>query len=222
MDYTEKTDLLKALLAARQGFDKIAKDGKGQYGKYATLGSVLRAVEPALTANGLMILQPPDIHEQAGVPCICTILVHETGQAIESWYPIKPDTSGSKNELQAEGSGISYQRRYALCSLLGIAWGDDDDGQRGHSGGKGKSSGGKQQPKSDTQGKEKPNTGDKPPTKLKELQDATAELQKTVLIKTGLTLKELLEQAGATDIDKSDIEQVRKYKAKLEVLNEQE
>lgn len=129
-DFMDKLELVAALLKARQSFDPMAKSGShSQFGKYAKLSDVLKAVMPALTENGLQLLQPPDIKD--GVTCLHTILLHESGQAIDSWYPIKEDTSGSKNELQAEGSGITYQRKYSICMILGIDWGQDDrDGNR--------------------------------------------------------------------------------------------
>lgn len=133
-DFMDKLELVAALLKARQGFDPMVKSGShSQFGKYAKLSDVLNAIEAALTENGLCILQPPDIKD--GVTCLHTILLHKSGQSIESWYPIKEDMSGSKNELQAEGSGITYQRKYSICMLLGIDWGQDDrDGSRGHQG----------------------------------------------------------------------------------------
>jgi hypothetical protein len=123
---TDKLELIKALFTAAKSFASLERGSKGQYGKYADLGDVLDAVEKPLADNGLRILQPIDMYGET--PCLHTILLHESGQYIDSWYPLKEDTSGSKNELQAEGSGLSYQRRYAICSLLGINWGGDDDG----------------------------------------------------------------------------------------------
>jgi hypothetical protein len=41
-----------------------------------------------------------------------------------------PDTSGSKNSIQAVGSTITYLERYTLLALTGLAaQGQDDDGQ---------------------------------------------------------------------------------------------
>jgi hypothetical protein len=38
-----------------------------------------------------------------------------------------PDTSGSKNPIQALGSAVSYLQRYTLLSLAGLATEDQDD-----------------------------------------------------------------------------------------------
>ena len=51
---------------------------------------------------------------------LVTVLMHESGETIEGRTAI-PDTS----DIQAFGSAITYLRRYAIQSLLGIAAGAD-------------------------------------------------------------------------------------------------
>jgi hypothetical protein len=117
-----------ALIRAQQAFTPIIKDnnvstGKFSY-KYADIGSVLEAVTDALHENGLVILQPLDIDN--GVPVVKTILLHAgSGERIEGNALI---VWADKTDPQKYGGGISYTRRYALMSMLGLN-AEDDDGQ---------------------------------------------------------------------------------------------
>jgi hypothetical protein len=88
--------------------------------KYANVSDVLRAIKAPLANNGLSFVQTPLQHEnEAGV---MTRLMHNSGQWIEStlWLPVgKPDAQGV-------GAAITYARRYALQSILGVPAADDD------------------------------------------------------------------------------------------------
>lgn len=224
-------ELLKALRKARREFPPVVKDQENPYfhSKYAALDAIIRAVTPALDDNDLTLLAGFEVVD--GKSAVWMELHHDSGESmpkstllIPVKRTIKTDTKTGATTItednpQDVGSGISYMVRYSIKTYLGLPLEDDDGNRASGNRSQGKSSDGKQQGKSDAQDKEKP---DKPSDELTELQNATADLQKSVLIKTGLTLKELLEQAGASGIDKSDIEQVRKYKEKLEVLNKQE
>ena len=97
----------------------VAKDGKNPHfrSEYATLGAVLRAAIPALTAEGIALVQYRDGAE------LVTLLGHVEGGKLETRYPLQP----TKNDPQGWGSAITYARRYQLMSLLGLA-GEDDDG----------------------------------------------------------------------------------------------
>jgi hypothetical protein len=55
-----------------------------------------------------------------------TILLHETGEMMESLTEI---VYNKINDAQAQGSGISYARRYSLQSFVCVG-ADDDDGQK--------------------------------------------------------------------------------------------
>jgi hypothetical protein len=67
-------------------------------------------------------------------PVLVTLLTHTSGEWIKSEFPIKAQPSGKTNEMQALGSGITYLRRYAICSMLGIAQEDDDGSSAGEKG----------------------------------------------------------------------------------------
>jgi hypothetical protein len=77
-----------------------------------------------LNANGISVLQP--IVHLDSKNFVKTILLHESGESIESVTEI---IYNKLNDAQAQGSGISYARRYALQSFVCVG-ADDDDGQK--------------------------------------------------------------------------------------------
>lgn len=91
---------------------------------YADLNSVREAVMPVLNSHGISVLQP--IVHIDGKNFVKTILLHESGELLESFTEI---IYNKVNDAQAQGSGISYARRYALQSFVCVG-ADDDDGQK--------------------------------------------------------------------------------------------
>lgn len=113
-------ELLTALVKAKQTFAPVEKDKTNPFhkSKYASLDSVLAAVEPALHANGLVLCHTvEDSH-------LVTRLYHTSGQLLESQLPIPTGLT----DPQKLGSIITYYRRYAVCSLLSVTADEDDDG----------------------------------------------------------------------------------------------
>ena len=92
--------------------------------KYADLNAIREAVIPTLNAHGISVLQP--IVHIDGKNFVKTILLHESGELLESVTEI---IYNKVNDAQAQGSGISYARRYALQSFVCVG-ADDDDAQK--------------------------------------------------------------------------------------------
>ncbi len=90
--------------------------------KYATLDSIIDHVRGPLTANGLWFTQTLE-GDDNGKYRLITALIHSSGQSIKSETPLLVVESGN----QAFGSALTYMRRYALCSILGVAADEDDD-----------------------------------------------------------------------------------------------
>lgn len=88
--------------------------------KYADLASVMDACLPALTANGICVMQPTGEDEQGRY--VKTILAHVSGESVECRVPLIV----AKNDMQGYGSAVTYARRYGLMSMAGIAPEDDD------------------------------------------------------------------------------------------------
>jgi len=102
------------------------KDGRGSYSySYVGLDSVLEHTRPTLARHGLAVVQVPVPPASSAGIWLVTRLVHESGQWLEFSFGM-PITG---NSAQAVGSAITYARRYALMSLLGIAGDEDDDGK---------------------------------------------------------------------------------------------
>jgi hypothetical protein len=116
----------KALAGALSGFQSevpdIKKDSSNPYfkSKYAALDSILPAIRPVLKKYGLAVVQIPE-----GNDSLRTIIVHsDSGESIEGVL-IMPSKDATP---QGHGSAITYARRYALVSMLGLNTEEDDDG----------------------------------------------------------------------------------------------
>ncbi len=88
--------------------------------KYADLAAVWGACRAPLAAAGLSIVQAPRLED--GIVYVDTILMHHSGEWIKSSVGAISKDSGP----QAVGSVISYLRRYALASVVGLTQVDDD------------------------------------------------------------------------------------------------
>ena len=121
-------ELYKALAAFQQECPIIAKESKAYNYKYADLPSIVEIINPILKKHNLGFIQPLQYAE--GVRKIQTIVFHtETGNSIESIVDIPEVEFKGMNLYQSMGSGITYLRRYALSSALGIVTDEDTDAQ---------------------------------------------------------------------------------------------
>ena len=116
--------LYEALSKAQSGMGAIAREGKGNFGKYATLASVIEVVMPPLSEQGIAVIQMPET--SADGMTLVTLLCHKAGGVIRTELTMKP----AQNTPQAIGSTITYARRYSLMAIAGVA-ADDDDGTAG-------------------------------------------------------------------------------------------
>lgn len=126
----ELDQLFAALSVAQGEYETIGCNRENPYFKvrFADLDSILSAVRPALMKNKLTFLQQIRINEE-GMTILHSILGHSSGQWIESRNRIIP----SKNDPQTFGSTLSYLKRYAAVSLLGVTVSqdkDDDDAEK--------------------------------------------------------------------------------------------
>ena len=114
--------LVDALVRCQQSFPPIPKTHTNPAfkSKYADLGDVLAAVRPVLSTEGIAVLQPMRITDTG---CELVTVLLRGDERIESAIPLQVD--GKAQDL---GSRLTYLRRYALCSLLGVVAEDDDDG----------------------------------------------------------------------------------------------
>ena len=134
MNKSESVAQLYAALSKAQGaFATINKANTatvptkagGSYSyDFADWSDVVEAVRPILAAHGLGFTQWPVVNAH-GNEALETMIFHESGE----WMSATMLLHGAENGAQAQGSAITYAKRYALCAALGIATDKDDDGQ---------------------------------------------------------------------------------------------
>lgn len=112
----------------------IAENGKIEFSgkvqsRYALFEDINEVVKPILQKHGFGIMFKVETSE-AGIS-VRAILMHKDGHKEETPpMVLEADTSGSKNKVQANGSSVSYAKRYVLIAMLNITTrGEDDDGQ---------------------------------------------------------------------------------------------
>jgi ERF superfamily protein len=123
MNQSEKLDLLFAALSRVQSeLQGAKKDAENPYfkSKYADLASCWDAVRLPLTKNGLCVIQRAGVlNNEAG---LFTLLGHSSGQWMEGFLPLNMKAK----DPQAQGSAITYARRYSLAAIIGLVQTDDD------------------------------------------------------------------------------------------------
>jgi len=121
-------EIFSAFIKAQAEIKGATKDSKNPHfnSKYADIESVIEAIKIPLANNNLAFFQP--IFSEGDRWYMNTILIHETGQQIESGKVeliIK-----DKNNPQSLKSSVTYFRRTCLLSMCGIP-DIDDDGNAG-------------------------------------------------------------------------------------------
>ena len=116
-------NLFKALANFQQQVPVIHKGTQGYGYSYADLPAIFEIINPILKENGLGFTQ---LIEGQGVK---TIIFHiDSGEKIESLTDIPQNvTLKGMNDFQVLGSAITYIRRYALSSALGLVTDKDTD-----------------------------------------------------------------------------------------------
>jgi ERF superfamily len=93
--------------------------------RYAPLSSGLEIVRKSLGAHEIATVQTTSIDVEAGLIRLTTVLAHSSGEWISSDWPVCPVTETAAPHRM--GAALTYARRYALFTLVGIAGEDDLD-----------------------------------------------------------------------------------------------
>lgn len=150
MTQTKQSETLSQLASALIGLQSelqfASKSCANPYfkSKYADLTEVWSVCAPLLSKYKLAVFQCMDVVEAcyeiksldkndrltgdykgSKQNALVTTLCHESGEWIKSIALI----NAVKPDPQANGSAITYMRRYQLCSILGVIQ-EDDDGER--------------------------------------------------------------------------------------------
>src|SRR4051812_30727318 len=93
--------------------------------RYASLSSGLDIVRKTLGQHEIATVQTTAIDQAVGLVNLTTMLAHASGEWIASDWPVCPITEMASP--QRMGAALTYARRYALFTLVGIAGEDDLD-----------------------------------------------------------------------------------------------
>lgn len=94
--------------------------------KYATLGQVVSVSVPVMAEHGLSIVQLPV--SQDGRVGVTSILMHESGEWLSDTITVVPESKKGLSYNQTVGVALTYLRRYAWASMLGLVSDEDTDG----------------------------------------------------------------------------------------------
>src|SRR5215831_11677889 len=93
--------------------------------RYAPLSSGLEIVRKTLGQHEIATVQTTAIDKETGVVNLSTMLAHASGEWIASDWPVCAVAETANP--QRMGAALTYARRYALFTLVGIAGEDDLD-----------------------------------------------------------------------------------------------
>ncbi len=106
----------------------IGSDGPGaaeRSFRYAPLSSGLDIVRKTLSQHEIATVQTTAIDQTAGIVNLTTVLAHASGEWIASDWPVCAISETTTPHRM--GAALTYARRYALFTLVGIAGEDDID-----------------------------------------------------------------------------------------------
>ena len=127
-------NLYTDLIEVQKAIPTIAKTSKAVYGNYANFDDIIKIVRPLLNEHNFVLIQKTQTQQgdQFTSIGIVTELIHVSGEKVTSDPFIVPlQSEKGKSLAQTAGSILTYAKRYSLCALLGIATGDDTDGNYG-------------------------------------------------------------------------------------------
>src|SRR5712691_618434 len=93
--------------------------------RYAPLSTGLDIIRKALGRHEIAAVQSTEIDKEAGLIRLTTILAHASGEWVSSDWPVCPVSETAAPHRM--GAALTYARRYALFTLVGIAGEDDLD-----------------------------------------------------------------------------------------------
>src|SRR5437016_4857070 len=93
--------------------------------RYAPLSSGLDIMRKSLGRHEIAAVQTTAIDSESGLVRMTTVLAHSSGEWISSEWPVCPVSETAAPHRM--GAALTYARRYALFTLVGIAGEDDVD-----------------------------------------------------------------------------------------------
>ena len=117
-------DFLDAMSRFQAKCPDIKKAKKGHNYMYAPLSDIVAQVRELVAECGLSYRF--EQQQENGCVSITCIVSHVSGHSSKTTLTSPPDTSGSKNAIQAIGSTVQYLMRYTFIGALGITTADED------------------------------------------------------------------------------------------------
>ena len=102
----------------------VPREGEQTF-RYAPLSSGLDIVRKTLGQHEIATVQTTSIDQTAGMVNLTTVLAHSSGEWIASDWPVCGISETATPHRM--GAALTYARRYALFTLVGIAGEDDLD-----------------------------------------------------------------------------------------------
>ena len=118
------TNLIPALVSAKQKFGTINKNKSGYGYKYATIDEILDKIEGHLLEAGLTVIHDRDIDKME----LTSYVYHVSGEYIATKIKLDVELSNKMNYMQNLGSASTYAIRYNLIALFNLCAEEDDDG----------------------------------------------------------------------------------------------
>lgn len=122
-----KRDFVQAMAQFKANAPRIIKDKEQGHTKtkYASLAEVVSKITEKLSEFGLS--HNWTTSQEGKVITVTCTLTHRSGHSESTSLSAEPDTSGSKNAIQAIGSTVTYLERYTLLAATGVAAHEQDD-----------------------------------------------------------------------------------------------
>jgi len=120
------TEFVTALIKVQEELPKLEKNADNPFfkSKYVPLEEVITKIVPILNKHGFAIVQ--QLSSVDGKPALRTRLIHVTGEELDETGVVVM----KMEDPQAQGSAITYNRRYAIMALLGLVGDVDDDANK--------------------------------------------------------------------------------------------
>lgn len=126
-----KSQIFTALSKAQGQFTTIKKNQDNPFFKssYLTLAGLIDSIRKPFSENGLCLIQSPSVIKQDNsiFVTVKTTIAHASGETFENELTLPITNGGRISDAQAIGSAITYARRYALQSLVGVSADEEDD-----------------------------------------------------------------------------------------------
>jgi len=123
---TDLGELAPAWAAAQAEMPVVSLDKQVSFKnvnfEYASLSNIIHATKGILAKHGISILQFPSVVD--GFVQVESMILHKSGQFLKSLVSAKVAKADDPKEI---GSMITYLRRYAYGSIIGIALDGDYD-----------------------------------------------------------------------------------------------